>query len=107
MGVEIVHDPVETLGVGKGLGNMANVPTEIDRGPPSQDIADHLTGRHRQGRDQAACAMANVFEFAQSRLARACRLRWVLGFQSLDAGLFVGAQDLVPKVSLATTPPPF
>src|SRR5262249_38933093 len=40
MGVEIVHDPVEALDVRKLAGDVANVPTEIERGSPGQDIAD-------------------------------------------------------------------
>lgn len=43
MGVEVVHDPVNALDVRKLLGHVAKVPTEIDRGAPSQDIADHPT----------------------------------------------------------------
>lgn len=92
MRVEIVHHPMETLGVGKLLGHVPQVPAKIHAAPALADITKDLPGRHYQGGDQAARAVANVLELATFRPTCFHRPTRILPLEGLDAGLFIDRQ---------------
>src|SRR5580700_9855863 len=93
MGIQVVHDPVEALHVGKVLDDVAQVPHEVPTAALPGNRANHLTGRYHPAGQQTASTVADVFvitAFVATRPGRTGRPR---PFQGQNACLFIDTHD--------------
>lgn len=93
VGVQVVEHPMEAVVSGELCGDVSQVCCEIDAGARDAQIPHDLAGRHHEGRDQGARAVANVFVFAFFGFAWFGCDRGMLALEDLHAGFFIAADD--------------